>query len=126
MEMHPSAVGHNFLKTHCPKSHDKRIVGVYKGRKCLFCEKERQARKAKRKYRESPLFRGDYAHIPNLARVREALGVTKTEFAKEAEISLSFLCELESGKRRASRRYQNLIIVAVRRLQARKKRLWAA
>jgi hypothetical protein len=102
-----------FKKPICPKGHDKRVVGTTSGM-CALCYAALN-RERRRRWREStgrtPI------PVPNLRTVRQALGVGFKEFACFAGISESHLANLETGKRRASRKMQRKLITAVAKLR---------
>jgi transcriptional regulator with XRE-family HTH domain len=62
--------------------------------------------------------------VPNLRAVRQALGVSFKEFARFAGISESHLANLETGKRRASRKMQRRLVAAVARLRVKHPERW--
>ncbi len=62
--------------------------------------------------------------VPILRAVRKALGVGLKEFACLAGISESHLANIETGKRRASRKMQRKLVSAVARLQAEHPERW--
>ena len=64
------------------------------------------------------------AVVPNLRAVRQALGVGFKEFARFAGISESHLANLETGKRRASRKMQRRLVAAVAKLRVRHPERW--
>jgi DNA-binding transcriptional regulator YiaG len=104
----------------CPKGHDKRAVGTTSGM-CALCyaalNRERMCR-----WREAT--DTTPAAVPNLRAVRQALGVGFKEFARFAGISESHLANLETGKRRASRKMQRRLVAAVARLRIKHPEQW--
>ncbi len=109
-----------FKKPVCPKGHDKRVVGTTSGM-CALCyaaiNRERRRRWRQRTGR-TPVV------VSNLRTVRLALGVGFKEFARFAGISESHLANLETGKRRASRKMQRRLVAAVARLRLKHPERW--
>jgi DNA-binding transcriptional regulator YiaG len=104
----------------CPKGHDKRVVGTTSGMCSLCCaaiNRERMRRWRKVSGRTPTT-------VPNLRAVRQALGVSFKEFARFAGISESHLANLETGKRRASRKMQRRLVAAVARLRVKHPERW--
>jgi hypothetical protein len=104
----------------CPKGHDKRVVGMTSGM-CALCYAAIN-RERRRRWRQAT---GQTpAIVPNLRAVRQALGVGFKEFARSAGISESHLANLETGKRRASRKMQRRLVAAVARLRVKHPERW--
>lgn len=104
----------------CPRGHDKRVVGTQSGM-CALCYAALD-RERKRRWREYT--RRTPAAVPNLRAVRQAFGVGFKEFARFAGISESHLANLETGKRRASRKMQRRLVAAVVRLRTERPERW--
>ncbi len=104
----------------CPKGHDKRVVGRTSGM-CALCYAALN-RERMRRWREAT--GRTSAIVPNLRTVRQALGVGFKEFARFAGISESHLANLETGKRRASRKMQRRLVAAVARLRVKHPERW--
>jgi DNA-binding transcriptional regulator YiaG len=104
----------------CPKGHDKRIVGRTSGM-CALCYAAIN-RERRRRWREAT--GRTPAVVPNLRAVRQALDVGFKEFARLAGISESHLANLETGKRRASRKMQRRLVAAVARLRVKHPERW--
>lgn len=108
------------MSWHCPKGHDRRVVGTTSGM-CALCYAA--INRERMRYWRARTGRTP-AVVPNLRAVRQALGVGFKEFARFAGISESHLANLETGKRQASRKTQRRLVAAVAKLRLKHPGQW--
>lgn len=111
---------YGFERPVCVNGHDKRILGARKNGACAEChrirDREWRRRRSEEHRRSNPDARANGRHMPNLPSVRRYYGMSQSQFAEEARVSVSVLAKIEQGRNRARPPVLRAILGTVARL----------
>ncbi len=112
--------GGRFVVPVCVLGHDKRVLGARPNGGCAECHRIRNRLWDERRRREARKANPDHPaharHVPNLAAVRNNLGLSQAELALASGVSKDTIQKIEQGRQRARPVVLRKLLATVSRL----------
>lgn len=96
----------------CLRGHDKNVCGITRNRGCKECDRLRKLWKARERQATDPRSKHYAIAMPALREMRHRHRVSQDRLARAAGLQHSFISELESGRKRATRHTASKILAA--------------